>query len=83
MAFANRRTPAVMRTWEVRGGLYVPYYREAFALFDPLRARVTLDWTPRERNNECDVLSKKVLLDRGVVFRIQPERRPWAERTSQ
>jgi len=59
-------------TFEVHGGLYVPYYREAFKLYDPLRARVTLEWIPRERNSECDVLSKNVLLDRGIRFRIQP-----------
>lgn len=67
-------------TWEVHGGLYVPYYREAFKLYDPLRERVSLDWIPRERNSECDELSKAVLRARGVVFRIQPERRPWADR---
>jgi ribonuclease HI len=59
-------------TWEVHGGLYVPYYREAFKLFDPIRGRVALEWIPRERNSECDVLSKQVLLDRGIRFRIQP-----------
>lgn len=67
-------------TWEVHGGLYVPYYKAAFALYDPLRARVNLDWIPRERNSECDEFSKKVLRDMGIVFRIQPERRPWVDR---
>jgi ribonuclease HI len=61
--------------WDVRGGLYMPAYREAIRLFDPLRARVTLEWIPREANSECDKLSKQVLLDRGIVFRIQPEAR--------
>lgn len=52
--------------WEVHGGLYVPYYREALRLYDPLRARVKLDWVPRDRNSECDELSKGVLRKRGV-----------------
>ena len=34
--------------------------------------RIRLEWIPREENEECDRLSKKVLLDRGVEFRLQP-----------
>ena len=32
-----------------------------------------MDWIPRDKNNVCDELSKKILKDMGVVFRIQPE----------
>jgi ribonuclease HI len=59
--------------WQVRGGLYEPFYREAKKLYDSLRNRITMHWIPREQNDICDVLSKKELHDRGVVFRIQPE----------
>jgi ribonuclease HI len=59
--------------WKVRGGLYMPFYQEAKKLYDSLRDRITMHWIPREENDICDVLSKKELHDRGVVFRIQPE----------
>src|SRR5947208_5594856 len=62
--------------WRVHGGRYLPYYREAMSLLKELQAclgGVSLEWIPREKNAECDVHSKKVLLDRGVQFRIQPE----------
>jgi ribonuclease HI len=59
--------------WRVNGGLYFPFYLEAKKLFDELRNRVTLQWVPRGENSECDVLSKQVLKDRGVKFRIQRE----------
>jgi ribonuclease HI len=59
--------------WQVRGGLYKPFYLEAKKLYDSLCDRITMHWIPREENDICDVLSKKELHDRGVVFRIQPE----------
>jgi len=59
-------------TWRVNGGLYLPFYKQAKALMDKAGSRVTLEWIPRDENDLCDVLSKKVLLDMGVVFRIQP-----------
>jgi ribonuclease HI len=63
--------------WRVRGGLYIPYYREAAALAKQLRKitknRLDFRWVPRDENAICDVLSKAQLKDRGVVFRIQPE----------
>ena len=58
--------------WKMNGGLYLPFYREAKALVDQHRGRISLEWIPRDLNEICDVLSKKELLDRGVVFRIQP-----------
>lgn len=63
--------------WRVHGGFYLTYYREAVEILDELRGLlggVELLWIPREQNSACDYYSKKVLLDRGVKFRIQPER---------
>lgn len=60
--------------WGVNGGLYVPFYEKAMKLWMKLRDRTQLTWIPREQNDVCDYLSKKVLHDRGVQFRIQPEK---------
>ena len=60
--------------WKMNGGLYLPYYQEAKRLMGIHGKRITLDWVPREENDICDVLSKKVLLDMGVKFKIQPEK---------
>ena len=68
--------------WRVRGGRYVPIYKEAKARLDHLRKllvgsrirkAIKFQWLPREKNEICDVLSKAQLKTRGVVFRIQPE----------
>ena len=58
--------------WKVNGGLYKPFYDRAVVLWSKLRDRARLEWIPREQNDICDVLSKQVLKDMGVVFRIQP-----------
>lgn len=60
-------------TWKSRGGLYIPYMQRAKELLGPLKSRVRFKWIPREQNEMCDGLSKQVLRDRGVEFRIQPE----------
>lgn len=60
--------------WKVNGGLYKPFYDRAVPLWKELRSRASLNWIPREENDECDYLSKQVLKDRGVVFRIQPDK---------
>lgn len=59
--------------WRVNGGLYYPYYVEASDLWAMLRERGQLFWIPRQENEICDVLSKQVLKDMGVKFRIQRE----------
>jgi ribonuclease HI len=59
--------------WKVNGGLYKPFYDKAKPLWEELKQRAKLIWIPREQNDICDVLSKKVLKDRGIVFRLQPE----------
>jgi ribonuclease HI len=61
------------KKWKIRGGLYVPFYKKAKALYEPISERVTFEWVSRDGNAICDVLSKAVLKDRGVQFRIQPE----------
>lgn len=59
--------------WKIHGGLYVPFYNQAKLLWAQLKSRARLEWIPREQNDICDVLSKKVLHDMGVVFKLQPE----------
>lgn len=59
--------------WNVNGGLYKPFFDQALVLWRKLRDRTRLQWIPREENDLCDVLSKQVLKDMNVVFRIQPE----------
>ncbi len=58
--------------YKVKQGLYVPYFLNARQLFEPERERVGLEWIGREKNEECDRLSKQVLKDRGIRLRIQP-----------
>jgi ribonuclease HI len=58
--------------WAVRGDHYVPFHEKAKKLWAQLRNRSQLLWVPRDENDICDVLSKKVLLDMGIKFRIQP-----------
>ena len=62
--------------WRIHGGLYRPFHDRAKVLLADLNKQVggnvALEWMPREKNSECDRLSKKVLLDRGVKFSIQP-----------
>lgn len=60
-------------TWKVNGGFYMPYYLKAKPLYEANKDRVKLQWISRDDNSICDVLSKKVLKDMGVTFRIQPE----------
>jgi ribonuclease HI len=47
--------------WKVKKGLYKSYYDKAFSLLLRMRARgieVSFTWIPREKNQECDILSK-------------------------
>lgn len=61
------------KKWKVGGGHYLPFHKQAVELMNIHGHRVILDWIPREENDICDVLSKKVLKDMGVTFRIQPD----------
>lgn len=60
--------------WMMRGGLYAPFYYQAKALMKKHGSRIALEWISRDENDICDVLSKQQLHERGVVFRIQPEK---------
>ena len=59
--------------WKVKGGLYKPFYEKAKILWLQIKERAQLIWVPREKNDVCDYLSKNVLKEMGVRFRIQPE----------
>lgn len=61
--------------WKARGGRYVPFYKKAKKLLAENGGadKISFAWIPRAQNSECDALSKKVLKDRNVTFRIQPE----------
>jgi ribonuclease HI len=63
----------LQRKWKINGGLYYPFYLQAKEVYARIKDRTKLEWIPREKNDECDYLSKQVLKDRNVVFRIQPE----------
>lgn len=63
----------LQRKWKINGGLYFPFYKQAKALYEPIKDRITFEWVPRERNDLCDYLSKGVLKNKNVKFRIQPE----------
>lgn len=60
--------------WKVRSwnGLYVPFWRRAMELVKKFK-HIEFRWIPRELNGEADELSKRVLKEEKVKFRIQPE----------
>jgi ribonuclease HI len=58
--------------YEVHGGLYVPFFEQARNLYHLERERIGLEWIPRAENGDCDELSKAVLIEKGIRFRIQP-----------
>jgi ribonuclease HI len=59
--------------WAVHGGLYKPFYEQAKAVWSKLKSRARLEWIPREQNDVCDELSKRVLKDMGIRFMLQPD----------
>ena len=59
--------------WKAKKGLYIPYYHQAKAIWGTLKNRAKVEWISRDYNGVCDGLSKKVLKDRGIKFRIQPQ----------
>lgn len=56
--------------WKVKGGAYVPYFHEAYALKNQLPG-VSLVWIPREQNGEADELSKQAVVRRPTVIGFQ------------
>jgi ribonuclease HI len=59
--------------WKAKRGIYLPYYQEAEKLYRGLKGRIEIMWVGRDENGECDGLSKDVLRDKGIVFRLQRE----------
>lgn len=60
------------KRWRVKRGLYVPFYHEAANLFAQFGV-ARLEWIPRDENSIADELSKRVLKERRVEFRLQKE----------
>lgn len=58
--------------WRAKRGLYIPYYQRCKGLVKKFK-RISFEWIPREKNGEADELSKRVLIERKVNFRIQPQ----------
>lgn len=65
--------------WKAKSGLYLPFYQKAKYLLSILQERtennVRLEWISRDKNGECDELSKQVLRNMGIKFRLQPEKK--------
>src|SRR5688572_30191065 len=63
--------------WRIRGGAYIPYFHEAYALKQQL-PEVSIVWIPREQNVEADNLSKQAVLTRprAIGFRLDPTVKP-------
>jgi ribonuclease HI len=60
------------KRWRVKRGLYVPFYYQAASLFAQFGV-ARLEWIPRDQNSIADELSKRVLKERHVEFRLQKE----------
>lgn len=56
--------------WKINQGAYVPYALKARQI-DVDFPNVTYIWIPREQNTVCDDLSKDVLKNMNIKFRIQ------------
>ena len=61
-------------TWKINSGYYVSIARTCKAMIKQF-PYLTGKWIPREKNFLADELSKAVLRNAGVEFRIQPEKR--------
>lgn len=59
--------------WEMRGGLYTQLAWRVQNILCSCAFTWTIEWVSRDFNGRADALSKRVLLDRGINFRIQPE----------
>lgn len=67
---ANLIVNQINGNWKVKGGAYVPYFHEAFALKAQL-PEVAITWIPREQNAEADDLSKEAVLKRPTTIGFQ------------
>jgi ribonuclease HI len=59
--------------WKAKQGAYIPFFKKAKDVKAKLKGRVRFEWISRDFNDECDFLSKQVLREKNVKFRIQPE----------
>ena len=59
-------------SWRIRKGIYVPLAIMAREKIKKL-TKASGEWVPREENYIADELSKRELLKRGIVFKIQPQ----------
>lgn len=57
--------------WGCNGGIYTKYYYEAIRLIARFQ-NINFIWIPREKNSQCDALSKKCMIENKCEFRIQP-----------
>jgi ribonuclease HI len=64
----------LQKKWRTNGGRYWAYYLNAARLWNKEKNRCRIQWVSRNDNEECDVLSKRELIKRGVTFRIQPQK---------
>ena len=63
----------VMQTagkWRARKGFYIPYFQKVRDIKSNFK-KIDIAWIPREQNGEAHELSKRVLIDEKVEFRIQ------------
>jgi ribonuclease HI len=56
--------------WKVRSpkALYVPYYEKAMLLVHSRRSHISFKLISPALNEECELISKKVLYEKGVVL---------------
>lgn len=56
--------------WKLKKGAYIPYAQKARDLAKNF-PNITYKWIPREENSICDSLSKNILKQMNVRFKIQ------------
>lgn len=56
--------------WQVRKGLYIPYYQRLKALVASVQFEVHWRWIPRDQNGVADELSTRELRERGIPIRL-------------
>ena len=56
--------------WKIKKGIYVQHALEAKNLMKKFK-HISGEWIPRDENSVCDDLSKSILYDRGIRFRIK------------
>ncbi len=78
---SNMVVQQVNNRWGVRkGGAYLPYFHEAYALKQQL-PKVQVIWVPREQNVLADALSKKAVTEKSGLFQLDPSIEPMVRAT--